>query len=715
MKKVVFRILVCVLILSLSLPANSNRVLAEGETPPVPSALEWEAFENLPDRMEHDRFLMQEHVYPPELAGMFPGGVEELEQREYTPPSPEIIALTQQQVQNFVCATVTDVPVTECEALVALYNSTNGAGWTNSANWLITTTVDDWYGVTVSNGHVTAISLGHNNLVGPLPPELGGLPYVSSIFLGFNHLSGPIPIELSALTNLNELHLHFNWFSGLIPAELGNLTNLSVLSLDANNLSGEIPVELGNLFNLQNLGLSLNALYGPIPAEFGNLINLQFLDLYNNELSGDIPQELGDLSYLRVLSLSSNKLSGGIPIWLGEMPNLIAIEFEFNQLIGPIPAELGNLSNLVRLSLAGNRLDGQIPPELGNLFNLLRLDLAKNQLTGEIPTFLGNMPNLYYLGLENNQLSGPIPLALSNLTELTYLYLSDNQLTGAVPAWLGILSYLDEIDLSSNQLSGSIPPEIGNLANLTRLNLFSNLINNLIPPEIGNLVNLVHLDLRDNMLSGEIPASITNLVNLCEPGNTNPPCYGYLKTDLSYNRLNVPATEPGVEEFLAIKDPDWYLTQAVEAEIPGDTGGTVTSNDSNTVIEIPAGAVEGLFTILFAPQPDPSEDIGVLNFAGNSFELTAFNELGPVESFTEPLTLTLQYDETSLGVIPEDTLLLYYWDTDQLAWLDAASTCDGGTYIRNFDENWLRLPVCHLSEFALLGDSFDLFLPSIRR
>jgi hypothetical protein len=236
-----------------------------------------------------------------------------------------------------------------------------------------------------------------------------------------------------------------------------------------------------------------------------------------------------------------------------------------------------------------------------------------------------------------------------------------------------------------------------------------------MPPQIGNLVNLISLNLSDNMLSGEVPASFTSLVNLCEPGNTNPPCYGYYETDLGYNHLTVPASEAGVEDFLAIKDPDWYLTQAVEEEIPGETGGTVVSNDGNTQIDIPADAVVGTVTILFAPQPDPSESIGVLNFAGNSFELTALVDGIPVDSFDQPLTLTLQYDEASLGVIPEDTLILYYWDTTELAWLDAVSTCAGGSYTRDLDADWLSLPICHLSEFALLGDSFDLFLPSIRR
>jgi len=43
---------------------------------------------------------------------------------------------------GFQCSDTMDVPQTECEALVALYNSTNGPSWTNGTNWLTGTTVD---------------------------------------------------------------------------------------------------------------------------------------------------------------------------------------------------------------------------------------------------------------------------------------------------------------------------------------------------------------------------------------------------------------------------------------------------------------------------------------------------------------------------------------------------------------------------------------------
>ena len=476
MKNVVYFFLFCTMILSLGFPVTSDSVLANEisvstPTPPVP---ELEFFGHLPEEAELHHGFEEQFAFPHNLTERYQEEEYELESPVINPPTAEELAQTQAQVASYDCALVTDVPKGECEALVALYASTNGAGWSNSKNWLTSTLVGDWYGLSLYNGHVSDISLSSNQLSGTIPPELGNL------------------------TNLRSLYLYSNQLSGTIPPELGNLTDLQVF------------------------------------------------DLNDNQLSGSIPPELGNLTYLQVF------------------------------------------------------------------------------------------------------------------------------------------------DLNDNQLSGSIPPEL------------------------GNLTTLIGLDLSVNQFSGDVPDSLTNLVNLCEPGNMDYPCYGIYELDLGYNYLNVPAPEPPAG-FLAIKDPDWYLTQAVEADIPGETGGDLDSNDGNTEIVIPADAVEGLLTLFFVPRPYPSHNIGVLRFAGNSFKLTASIGETPIATFAKPLTLTLHYSEDALHSIPEDSLLLYYWDTDQLAWVDAVSTCEGGVYTRNFDENWLSLPICHLSEFALIGDALDIFLPVIIR
>jgi len=61
-------------------------------------------------------------------------------------------------------AATTGVPQVECEALLALFNGTDGPNWRDNTNWDTDTMVDGWYGVFVSGGKVTGIILNGNHL-----------------------------------------------------------------------------------------------------------------------------------------------------------------------------------------------------------------------------------------------------------------------------------------------------------------------------------------------------------------------------------------------------------------------------------------------------------------------------------------------------------------------------------------------------------------------
>lgn len=239
------------------------------------------------------------------------------------------------------------IPQAECEALVALYNSTNGStDWTNRENWLVT---GPWYwvGVRVEDGHVEQLIIYENNLTGSIPPELGNLSKLKDLHLQDNQLSGAIPAELGNLTELETLQLYLNQLTGQIPAALGGLSNLQSLNLFSNQLSGPIPAELGNLSNLSSLDLRVNQLSGPIPAELGNLGNLASLWAYQNQLSGPIPPELGNLSKLKYLVLDTNQLSGPIPAELGNLSSLEFLLLHYNQLSGLVPIDVAALGGSV--------------------------------------------------------------------------------------------------------------------------------------------------------------------------------------------------------------------------------------------------------------------------------------------------------------------------------------------------------------------------------
>lgn len=295
---------------------------------------------------------------------------------------------------GFDCGTVTEIPQIQCEALVALYESTNGDNWTTNTDWVETNTPCRWYGVTCDAGDVRRLDLDGNQLSGAIPPGLGDLTGLTGLYLSYNRLSGAIPPELSNLANLEYLSLEVNELGGSIPSELGSLTKLQSLDLTGNQLAGSIPPELGNLTSLHRLQLGANQLSGPIPTELGNLSMLTWLDLYGNQLSGGIPPELGDLSALTILGLSSNDLSGSIPPELGDLAALQYLFANNNQLTGTIPSELGDLAALTRLELYGNQLNGAIPPEIGNLTALTSLWLSSNRLEGDVPETFFNLVNL---------------------------------------------------------------------------------------------------------------------------------------------------------------------------------------------------------------------------------------------------------------------------------------------------------------------------------
>jgi hypothetical protein len=92
---------------------------------------------------------------------------------------------------------------TDSLALVALYNNTVGASWTNKTSWL-TGTIDKWFGVTLTGQSITAIALPNNKLAGPVPDLLTDIQALQTINLSTNSITAiPNFSESKQLTTLN--------------------------------------------------------------------------------------------------------------------------------------------------------------------------------------------------------------------------------------------------------------------------------------------------------------------------------------------------------------------------------------------------------------------------------------------------------------------------------------------------------------------------------
>ena len=123
------------------------------------------------------------------------------------------------------CSAVTNnsIPDIEREALIAIYNSTNGSSWNNDLSensyfgvpWVADATqkrnVGAWFGVTTT--------------------IINGQKHVTKVELNSNKLNGTIPTEIKNLTQLKELEINNNTISSL-PTEIGELANLEQLTIN---------------------------------------------------------------------------------------------------------------------------------------------------------------------------------------------------------------------------------------------------------------------------------------------------------------------------------------------------------------------------------------------------------------------------------------------------------------------------------------------------
>ena len=86
----------------------------------------------------------------------------------------------------------------ERDALIALYNSTNGDNWNNNSGWkdapldadgfAMPGTEYTWHGITCNEGNTTVLEINiyQNNLNGTIPPELGNLTNLTKLSLSSN-------------------------------------------------------------------------------------------------------------------------------------------------------------------------------------------------------------------------------------------------------------------------------------------------------------------------------------------------------------------------------------------------------------------------------------------------------------------------------------------------------------------------------------------------
>ena len=102
----------------------------------------------------------------------------------------------------------------QASALMAIYKQTNGKAWTRNEGWGNTKQgLDTWDGITCdSEGNVTHIKLGNNNLQGELPDVFYAFPKLQQVVLNKNQLTGNVPRSLAWLPEKCKANIRHNKF-----------------------------------------------------------------------------------------------------------------------------------------------------------------------------------------------------------------------------------------------------------------------------------------------------------------------------------------------------------------------------------------------------------------------------------------------------------------------------------------------------------------------
>ena len=192
------------------------------------------------------------------------------------------------------------------QALIDLYNSTDGDNWKNNKNWCSDKPLSEWYGVYTYEEYgyqykgdkVYALSLSRNNLKGSLPKSIGDLAEVQNLSLDSNPISGTVPSEIF---RLNNVELYACQLEAIEVPESAEDICSSYIDLSHNKISGELPEAFAYAKNLRSLRLYDNQFTGTIPASYTNLISQsKSLHLHGNRLSGRIPDEVCDNPFFEV-------------------------------------------------------------------------------------------------------------------------------------------------------------------------------------------------------------------------------------------------------------------------------------------------------------------------------------------------------------------------------------------------------------------------------
>ncbi|MFY0600805.1 MAG: hypothetical protein JXR03_14115 [Cyclobacteriaceae bacterium] len=147
-------------------------------------------------------------------------------------------------------------------AMVSLYNSLDGANWTDNSSWLVDP-LSSWSGLTLQDGRVTTVDLTSNNLIGILPEDLNYADSLVSVNFSDNAIRDTIPSSFESFDYLTSLDVSGNKITSLPNFKV--LPELLTLDVSQNKLQfGDLEKNLGiptfNYLNQDSIGVAADTI-----------------------------------------------------------------------------------------------------------------------------------------------------------------------------------------------------------------------------------------------------------------------------------------------------------------------------------------------------------------------------------------------------------------------------------------------------------------------
>ena len=284
------------------------------------------------------------------------------------------------------------------EALIKLYQSTNGDNWTNNTNWCSDKPITEWYGVHKIAENNYSLDLSDNNLTGKIDQTFPNDVKIT-LSCNFNQLTS---LNVSGCTALNKLLCVANQLTFL---DASGCTALEILRCFNNELTS---LNVSGCTSLANLDCSSNQLTS---LDVSGCMALTSLDCSNNQL---ISLDVSDITTLSNMLCFDNQLT---TLDVSGCTALTDLWCNDNQLTS---LNITGCSALDVLACSSNQLTSL---DVSGCTVLSNLNCGYNRLTS---LNVSGCTALAILSCDENQLTS---LDVSGCTALTDLICDDNQLT----------------------------------------------------------------------------------------------------------------------------------------------------------------------------------------------------------------------------------------------------------------------------------------------